>query len=118
MNEDLAQLGHTGHVFKDFLAKDGEMLWNMKIEADTVGLQRGGIFNVALPSPNLPPDPGDRATVYAVIPMGSGSQDEGLHLHHGVLWAQRVLQGPCTKYRGLFLVKVGYVRATSNQQQL
>ena len=45
---------------------------------------------------------------------GTGSQD----LPHVVLWAQRVLQGLSTKYRGLFLVKVGCVRATSDQPQL
>ena len=119
VNEDLAQLGQTGHVFKkEFLAKDGEMLADMKIEADIVGVRWGGIFNVAWPSPNRPPDPGDRAAVYAVIPTGSGSQDEGLQLPHVVLWAQRILQGLSTKYPGLFLVKVGYVRATSDQQQL
>ena len=119
VNKDLSQLGQTGHVFKeDFLAKDGEMPANMKIEADTVGQRWGGIFNVAWPSPNRPPDPGDRAAVYALIPTGSGGQDEGLELPHVVLWAQRVVQGLSTKYTGLFLVKVGYVRATSDQPQL
>ena len=53
-----------------------------------------------------------------MIPTGSGGQDEGLQLPHVVLWAQRVLQGLSTKYTGLFLVKVGYVRATSDQPQL
>ena len=57
------------HVFKeDFLAKDSEILANMKIEADNVGQTWGGIFNVAWPSPNRPPDPSDKAVVYAVIP--------------------------------------------------
>ena len=92
---------------EEFLAKDGEMLANMKIEADTVGQRWGGIFNVAWPSPNRPPDPGDRDAVYAVIPTSSGGQDEGLQLPHVVLRAQRVLQGLSTKYTGLFLVKVG-----------
>ena len=79
VNKDLSQLGKTGHVFKEeFPAKDGEMLANMKIKADTVGQRWSGIFNVAWPSPNRPPDPGDRAAVYAVILMGSGGQDEGL----------------------------------------
>ena len=105
-------------VFKEeFLARDGDMLANMKIEADNVGQRWGGIFNVAWPSPNRPPDPGDRAAVYAVIPTGNGGQ-EGLQLPHVVLWAQRVLQGLSTKYLALFLVKVGYVRATSDQPQL
>ena len=40
-NEELSELGRTGHVFKDeFLARDGDMVANMKIEADNVG-QRG-----------------------------------------------------------------------------
>ena len=105
VNKDLVPLGQTGHVFKEeFLAKDGQMPANMKIEADTVGLRWGGIFNVAWPSPNRPPDPGDRAAVYAVIRTGSGSQDEGLQLPHIVLWAQRILQGLSTKYPGTFLV--------------
>ena len=55
--------------------------------------------------------------MYAVIPTGNGGQ-EGLQLPPVVLWAQRVLQGLSTKYPGLFLVKVGYVRATSDQPQL
>ena len=79
------------------MAKDGEMLANMKIEADNVGQRWGGIFNVAWPSPDRPPDPGDRAAVYAVIPTGSAGQDEGLQLPHVVLWAQRVLHGLPTK---------------------
>ena len=115
VNEELSELGQTGHVFKEeFLAKDGDMLANMKIEADNVGQRWGGIFNVAWPSPNRPPDPGDRAAVYAVIPTCNGGQ-EGLQLPHVVLWAQRVLQGLSTKYPGLFLVKVGYVQTTSDQ---
>ena len=119
VNEDLSQLGQTGHVFKEeFLAKDGEMLANMKIEADAVGQRWGGIFNVAWPSPNGPPDPGDKATVHAVIPTGSGVQDEGLQLPHVVLLAQRVMQGLSTKYTGLFLVKVGYDGATLDHPQL
>ena len=118
VNEELSELGWTGHVFKeDFLARDGDMLANMKIEADNVGQRWGGIFNVAWPSPNRPPDPGERAAVYAVIPTGTGGQ-EGLHLPHVVLWAQRVLQGVSMKYPGLFLVKVGYVRATLDQPQV
>ena len=72
VNEDLPQSGQTGRVFKeDFVAKDGEMLANMKIEADNVGQRWGDIFDVAWPSPNRPPDPGDRAVVYAVIPTGT-----------------------------------------------
>ena len=55
--------------------------------------------------------------MYAVISTGNGGQ-EGLHLPHVVLWAQRVLQGLPTKFPGLFLVKVGYVRATSDQPHL
>ena len=52
-NEELSELGHTGHVFKEvFLARDGDMLANMKIRADNVGQRWGDIFNVALPSPN------------------------------------------------------------------
>ena len=117
-SEELSELGRTGHVFKDeFLARDGDMLANMKIEADNVGQRWGGIFNVAWPSPNRPPDPGDRAAVYAVNPTGNGGQ-EGLELPHVVLWAQRVLQGLSSKYPDVFLVKVGYVRATSDQPQL
>ena len=117
-NEELSELGRTGHVFKEeFLARDGDMLANMKIEADIVGQRWGGIFNVAWPSPNRPPDPGDRAAVFAGIPTGKGGQ-EGLQLPHVVFWAQRVLQGLSTKYPGLFLVKVGYVRATSDQPKL
>ena len=115
---ELSELGRTGHVFKEeFLARDGDMLANMKIEADNVGQRWGGILNVAWPSPNWPPDPGDRAAVYALIPTGNGGQ-EGLQLPRVVLWAQRVLQGLSTKYPGPFLVKVGYVRATSDQPQL
>ena len=117
-NEELSELGRTGHMFKEeFLARDGDMLANMKIEADNVGQRWGGIFSVAWPSPNRPPDPGDRAAVYAVILTGNGGQ-EGLELPHVVLWAQRVLQGLSTKYPSLFLVKVRYVRATSDQPQL
>ena len=114
-NVELSELGRTGHVFKDaFLARDGDMLANMKIEADNVGQRWGGIFNVAWRSPNRPPDLGDRAAGYAVMPTGNGGQ-EGLQLTHVVLWAQRVLQGLSTKHPDLFLVKVGYVRATSDQ---
>ena len=84
-------------MFKEeFLAKDGDMLANMRIEANNVGHRWGGIFNVVWPSPNRPPDPGDRAAVYAVIPTGNGGQ-EGLELPHVVPWAQRVLQGLSTK---------------------
>ena len=93
------------------------MLANMKIEADNMGQRWGSIFNVAWPSPNRPPAPGDSAAVYAVISTGNGGQ-EGLQLPHVVLWAQRVLQGLSRKYPGLFLVKVGYIRATSDQPQL
>ena len=117
-NEELSEFGWTGHVFnEEFPARDGDMLANMKIEADNVGQRWGGIFNVAWPSPDLPPDPGDRSAVYAVIPTANRGQ-EGLQLPHIVLWVQRVLQGLSTKYPGLFLVKVGYVRATSDQPQL
>ena len=117
-NEELSELARTGHVFKqEFLTRDGDMLANMKIEADNVGHRWGGIFNVAWPSPNRPTDLGDRAAVYAVIPTGNGGQ-EGLQLPHVVLWAQRLLQGLSMKYPGLCLVKVGYVRATSDQSQL
>ena len=91
------------------------MLANMKIEADNGGHRSGGILNVAWPSPNRPPDLGDRSAVYAEIPTGSGGQDEGLQLPHIVLWPQRVLS---TKYAGLFLVKVGYVHATSDHPQI
>ena len=45
VNEELSELGQTGHVFKEeFVAEDGEMLANMKIEADNVGQRWGGIF--------------------------------------------------------------------------
>ena len=98
-NAELSELGRTGHVFKDeFLPRDGDMLFNMKIEVDNVGQRWGGIFNLAWPSPNRPPDPRDRAAVYAVIPTGNGGQ-EGLQLPHVVLWAQRVLQGLSTVVR-------------------
>ena len=101
VNGELSELGETGHVFKEeFLAKDGDALANMKIEADSPGQRWGGIFNVAWPSPNGPLDPGDKAAVYATIPMGNGGQ-EGLQLPHVVLWAPRVLQGLSTKYPGL-----------------
>ena len=74
-NEELSELGRTGHVFKEeFLASDGDMLANMKIEADNVGQRWGGIFNVAWPSPNRPLDPGNRAAVYAVILTGNGGK--------------------------------------------
>ena len=119
VNEDLSQLGQTGHVFKEeYLAKDREMLANIKIEVDTVGQRWGGIFNVAWPRPNPPPNPGDSAAVYAVIPTGKGGQDEGLQLPHVVLWVQRVLQGLSTKYAGVFLVKAGYLRATLDHPHL
>ena len=76
---ELSESVQVGHVFKEeFLVRDGEMLANMKIEADNVGHRWGGICNVAWPSPNRPPVPGDRAAVYAVIAMGSGGQVEGL----------------------------------------
>ena len=55
--------------------------------------------------------------MYAVIPTGNGGQ-EGLQLPHVALWVQRNLPGPSTKYPGLFLVKVGYVRAMSDPPQL
>ena len=105
------------------MAKEGDTLPNLKIEvqdhAGTIAGHRwGGIFSVAWPSPNWPPNPGDRAMVYAVIPTGSGDQDEGLQLPHAILWAQSILQGLSKKYTGLFLVKVGYLRATSDQPQL
>ena len=69
VNEEPWELGQTGHVFKEqFAAKDGDMLANMKIEVDNVGLTWGGIFNVASPSPNSPSTPGGRAAVYGVPP--------------------------------------------------
>ena len=112
VNEELPELGPTGHVFKEeFLPKDGDLL------ADNVGQRLGGIFNVAWPTRNRPRDPGERAAVYAVIPTGNGGQ-EGLQLPHLVRWAQKVLQGLSTKFPGLFLLKVGYVRATLDQPQL
>ena len=44
VNEEISESGQTGHVFKEeFVAKDGEMLANMKIEADNVGEWWGGI---------------------------------------------------------------------------
>ena len=80
LNEELSELGQTEHVFKEeLLAKDGDMLANMQIEADNVGQRWGCIFNVAWPSPNRPPDPGDKAAVYATIMTGNGGQ-EGLQL--------------------------------------
>ena len=69
------------------------MVANMNIEADPMGLRWGGILNVAWRSPNRPPDPGERAAVYAVTPTGSGRPNEGLQLPHTLLGAQRVLQG-------------------------
>ena len=63
-------------MFKEeFLAKDADMLANMKIDADNVGQRWGRIFNVAWPSPNRPANLGDRAAVYAVIPTGNGGQE-------------------------------------------
>ena len=54
VNEEVSELGRTGHVFKEeFLARDGDMLANMKIEADKVGQRWGGIFNVAWPTPTM-----------------------------------------------------------------
>ena len=118
VNEELSELGQTRHVFKEeFLAKDVDMLANMNTEADNVGLSWGGIFNMALPSPNRLANSNERAAVYAMIPTGNGGQ-EGLRLPHVVLWWQRILQGLSTKYLGLFLVKVGYVGATSDEPQL
>ena len=112
VNEELLELGQTGHVFGK--ARDGVMLANMKIEADNVGQRWGGIFDVAWPSPNRPPDPGDRAAVYAVLPTGVKKVFTFLTSY----FAHRVLQGVSMKYPGLFLVKVGYIRATSDQPQL
>ena len=38
MNEELSDLGQTGRVFKEeFMAKDGDMVANMKIEAQQRG---------------------------------------------------------------------------------
>ena len=103
VSEELSELGQTGHVFKEgFLAKDGDMVANIKIEEDNVGQRCGGIFNVAWPSPNRPPDPGDRVAVYGMIRTGNGGQ-ESLQLPPVVRWAPRVLQGLSTKYLGLFL---------------
>ena len=77
--KDVSHLGQTWHMFKEeVLAKNGEMLANMNIETDTAGHRRGSIFNVAWPSPNRPPDPGDRAALYTVILTGNGGQVEGL----------------------------------------
>ena len=118
VNEELSELCQTGNVFKEeFLPQDGDMLANIEIEADNVGHRLGGIFNVAGPSPNRPCDVGDRVAVYAMISTGTGGQ-EGLQLPYVVLWAQRVLQSLSTKYPGLFLVKVGYLRTTSHKPQL
>ena len=118
VNEELLELGQTGHVFKEeFVVNDGDMPANMKIEADNVGQRWGGIFNVAWPGLNRPPNPGDTATVYAVIPTGSGAQ-EGLQLPHVGVSAQKILHSLFTKYPRLFLVKVWYMRATSDQPQL
>ena len=78
-NEELSELGRTGQVFKEeFLARYGDMLANMKIEADNVGQSWGVIFN-------------------ALILTGNGGQ-EGLQLPHLVLWAQKVVRGLSTKY--------------------
>ena len=55
--------------------------------------------------------------MYAVFRTGNGGQ-EGIQLLHLVPWVQRVLQGLSTKYPGWFLLKVGYVRATSDEPQL
>ena len=107
VNEDLAQLGQTDHVFKEeFLARDGKMLANMRIKADVVGLRWGGIFNTAWPSPNRPPRQGDRLAVYTVILTCTRSQDEGLELPHVVLWAQRFRRGLSTKCLGLWEQRV------------
>ena len=98
LNEEISEVGQTGHVFKEeFVAKGGNMLANMKIEVDNVSQRWGGIFNVAWPSPNRPPDLGDKVAMYALILTGSGGQDEGLQLPHVVLWARRVLQGLCAQ---------------------
>ena len=87
------------------MPKDVEMLANMKIEADNRGQRWGGIFNVAWPSPNWPPDLGNKAAMYAVIPTSSGCQG-GLQLADVVPWAQRILQSIPTNYPGVFVVKV------------
>ena len=72
-NEELSVLGWTGHVFKEeFLPGDVDVLMNMRIEADNVGQRWGGNSNVAWPSPNRPPDPGDSAAVYAVMMVTNG----------------------------------------------
>ena len=71
-NEELSEWGQKGHVVKEAsLARDADMLANMKIEADNVGERWDGILNEAWPSPNWPPNPGDRAAVYAMIPTGN-----------------------------------------------
>ena len=121
VNEDLPQLGQTEHVFKEeFLPKDGEMLANIKMEADTVGPRwaASSAWHGQAQTGHPIQATGDRAAVYAVIPTSSGGQGEGLQLPHVVLWAQRVLQVLSTKYTGLFLVTVGDVRATSDRPQL
>ena len=119
MTKELSESGQTGHVFKEeFLPKDGNMLAIMKIEAGNVGQRWGEIFNVAWPSPNRPPNQADSAAVYVLIPTGNGGQEGLLQLPYVVLWAQRVLQGFSTKYPGLFLLKVGYLRPTSDERQL
>ena len=56
--------------------------------------------------------------VYAVILTGSWGQGEGPRRPHVVLGVQTVLQGLSTKYTGLFLVKVGYLQARSDEPQL
>ena len=73
VNEELSELGHMGHVFKEeFVARDGAMLAIMNLEAENAGQRWGGLFNVAWPSPNRPPDLVDNAAVYVVIPTGNG----------------------------------------------
>ena len=72
VSEDLSQLDHKGHMFKEeFLANDGEMLANMKIEADTVG--------------HMPP----WATSGAASSTWHGQAQTGHPIHATRLWCKR-----------------------------
>ena len=49
VNEELSELGQTGHMFKEeFLAKNCEMLSNMKMEADNVGPEGRALYSSAV----------------------------------------------------------------------